>query len=243
MNLDDIKEKYRGAPVWARLTAAAVLGLMPAIWIYMEDSELLATTLQDSQSREVAERAKFEAALGLKSNVPKLEEQLAFTEEQMVKAKKSLPDSYRIEDILERAATLAKESGVRLVTFKPGAEVFNRSPSQYVELPIATEIEGKFGQIAAFLDRVVHLESSIFVRKLDMVRVENVSDAAPSPATTTAYQTAVRSRQQTAVTAKFDLAIYRAMTDAEALGAEGNVPATPPATPPPAPAPAPGGGG
>jgi Tfp pilus assembly protein PilO len=231
MQLDELKDKYKAAPLWARLLAAAVIGMVPAAYFYMEDSETLAAALADAQGKESQAKQQFETAVDRKKNLPKLEEQLAFTEEQLIKAKKSLPDSYRIEDILEKTATIANETHVKLMSFDPGDEQPHDSPSMYVVLPFATQIVGGFAEVAAFFDRVVHLESSIFVKNIELTRATAEPSGAPAArarpganvdpavaASQAAYQSAQAARQNSRVGAKFQLSIYRAMTDGETAG-------------------------
>jgi type IV pilus assembly protein PilO len=223
METEELKERYKVLPLWARLGIAALVGALPALYIYYEEGDVLAADLETVIQDEESARIKFEKAREKKTNVPKLEEQLAFTEEQLVKAKKKLPDSYRIEDVLQRAATIGKEVGVRFVSFDPGDEKRGTGDYRYMEMPIATEIDGTFNQIAAFMDRVVHLESSVFVRNIAMAPVDEAAEGAvPKDATgldenaLPTFEEAQRARRDLRVKGKFDLVIFRGMTEAEA---------------------------
>lgn len=223
MQLDDLKERYKVLPMWARLVACGLIGLAPAAYVYIDESEALQIQLDEGISQQTAARQKFETSRNQKANIRKLEEQLQFTKEQLFKAKKSLPDSYRIEDVLERVATIAKETGVQLVKFKPGGETLNQGAAQYVERAIATEIVGRFSQVAAFFDRVVHLESSIFLKKIQLERQAGATKtAAPTDAVLSEHQRALAARRDVKIGARFDLAVYRSMTDQEA--ANGGLP-------------------
>lgn len=222
MQLEELKERYKMLPLWARLVACGLIGIAPAAYVYLDESEILASQLADSTNQEQAARAKFETARNQKANIRKLEEQLQFTKEQLFKAKKSLPDSYRIEDVLERVATIAKETGVKLMAFDPGEETMSQGAAQYVELAIVTALSGRFSQIAAFFDRVIHLESSIFLKKIDMQR--EAGEVRDTGGNTSEHQKAMAARRDVKVNAKFDLVIYRSMTDQEA--ANGGLPPT-----------------
>lgn len=215
MDIDELKDKYRKAPLGTRLAAMAVLGLLPAVYFYFEDSPILEASLGEAQGRETIERQNFEKALQTKADVPRLEQEKAYVEDEYARAKKSLPDSYKIEDVLERTATLAKETGATLRVFKPGIERTYTTPSRYAELPIATEVEGRFAQVAAFFDRVVHLESTIFVRSLELKRSESAPRAS-QPALEGLLNQAMAARQNVRVQANFNLHVYRGLKDGEA---------------------------
>lgn len=218
MDFEELKERYKLLPLWARFLIAAVLGILPGAYVYYDEGDALQAQLEQETSNEATARDKFESSRQQKANLPKLEEELAFTEEQLLKAKKKLPDSYKIEDVLQKAATIAKEVGVKLVQFDPGDEVPHVEDYKYVELPIKTELQGRFSQIAAFFDRVVHLENSIFVRKIEMTRntLEKATDA--TLAKKTEFQIARENRQNVRLKAVFDLVIFRGMMENETFG-------------------------
>lgn len=242
MDLDELKQKYKQVPMWGRLLGAAALGLLPAAYTYMEESVVIENDLVTAQAAETAQRTEFENSRSMKARMPQLEEELAIIESQLAKARQALPDNYKIEEILERIATIAKETGVKLQRFDPGDEVQIRTPTHYVELPIATEIEGKFSQVAAFFDRVVHLESSIFARKLALTVATAGTDgsgaraarpAAPGAdgTTLTPYQAAVEARQAVRVKTAFQLSVYRAPTPGEEASGATEIKAATPGAP------------
>lgn len=246
MQAEELKERYKMIPVWGRLAAAAVLGLVPAGLVYLDEGDALGVQLEEAGTNLETAKRDFEKASKQKAELPKLEEQKAFTEEQLAKAKKKLPDAFRVEEVLQKAATIAKETGVKFKSFKPGGQRQAAGDFKYMELPIATEIEGKFAQITAFLDRVVHLEMSIFVRNVEVnVAAAGQDDNAELGANPmnneqgkSKYQLALDARSKLKVASKFDLVVFRAMTDADALAPAttdglpadpGAVPAAPPA--------------
>lgn len=220
MDFEEIKERYKMLPLWARFLIAGILGLLPGAYVYYDEGDALQTQLETTTGEEGEARAKFEEARQQKANVPKLEEELEFTEQQLEKAKKKLPDIFHIEDVLQKAATIAKEVGVKLVKFEPQEDILHREDYKFVEKPIKTEIEGRFGQIAAFFDRIVHLETSVFVRKIDVTRVvkEKNDEAEPGPQAQrqkTEFQLAKEARQNLRLRASFDIAMFRGMSKDE----------------------------
>lgn len=228
MQLDDLKEAYKNLPTWKRLALCFVVGVLPAVYIYFTDSESIQLDMDAAVGQQTTVRTQFETSRTQKANIGSLEERLQFTQEQLVKAKKSLPDSYRIEDVLERIATIAKETGVQLKTFTPGQEQQSHGSAQYVERLIGTAIVGRFSQAAAFFDRVVHLESSIFLKRISIKRNDGERNPVAVANEASEHQKALAARRDVKVLATFDLAVYRSLAPGEVVG--GAVPAVDPKT-------------
>ena len=62
MDLEELKERYKMLPMWARLLVAALIGLIPGGWIYYDEGDTLQAQLVTSQSNQEGARAKFEEA-------------------------------------------------------------------------------------------------------------------------------------------------------------------------------------
>jgi Tfp pilus assembly protein PilO len=221
MDTDELKERYKSLPMWARLLIALGVGLLPGAYIYFDEGELLAASLDEANQEKEAAQAKLDHAIAKKKKIPQIEERLAELEEQLAKAKKALPNSFRVEDVLQKTATIAKETGVKLVLFNPEQQKPGRGEYRYMELPIATEIDGKFNQIAAFFDRLVHLEHSLFIRNLDISAVvEEVARDSVSSGSKSEHQLAMEARQRLSAKGKFQIIVYRSMTDPEIAAAD-----------------------
>lgn len=249
MDREELKQKYKILPLWARFALVGVVGLLPGLYKYFDEAEQLEADLVEVQGREVKARDAFELARQRKASLPKLEEQLAYTEDQLTKAKRMLPDQYIIEEILEKTATIAKSTGVTLTRFKPLPEVPHRGEQHsYVELPIETEIEGDFRRTANFFDKIAHLESSIFIRKIDMSLASAQKDASKVKRPTsslsssaqaassvtqeaetplTPYEAAKKARDQVKQKTKFNLIVYRGMGENEVFSGDNDVTGAP----------------
>lgn len=211
--MDELKERYRNLPRWARLLLALVVGILPAGYVYYDEGEDLVLELEEANSAKESAQSKLDRAISKKKQIPEIEERLAELEEQLTKAKKVLPDSFRVEDVLQKTAMIAKETGVKFLLFKPEKEKPGVGDYKYMELPISTEIQGKFNQIAAFFDRLVHLDQTLFLRKIDVAANLDKSDAGDmmlSP-----HQRALDVRQKIEVKTKFQIVVYRSMTERE----------------------------
>lgn len=216
MDTDELRERYKSLPIWARLLIALGVGLLPGVYIYFDEGESLAADLEQANQEKETAQAKLDRAVAKKKKIPQIEERLAELEEQLAKAKKALPESFRVEDVLQKTATIAKETGVKLALFNPEQEKPGKGDYRYMELPIATEIDGKFNQIAAFFDRLVHLEHSLFIRNIDIGAVvgDPGKDAANN-AKKSEHELAVQARQSLSAKGKFQIIVYRSMTEQE----------------------------
>ena len=169
--MEELKQKYKNLHLWARLGLLVILGLLPALYSYLDQGEEFETRLMEAQNQEQTVRLEFEKARQRKASLPKLEEELAFTEDQLARAKKLLPDQVRIEEILEKVALISKETNVSLLRFRPEQTLVHDDVGgyRYVEIPIETEILGTYQKIASFFDQIAHLETAIFVREITIV--------------------------------------------------------------------------
>ena len=223
ISVDELKERYKLLPVWGRLAIAFFIGLLPGIYLYFDEGDALAQKLVESQSAVQTSRSKFEDARKKKSNLPQLEEQMAYTEDQLAKAKLKLPDHIIIEDILQKTAMIAKQTGVQLTVFNPAADIPHSVPYQYIEAPITTEVVGHFSQIASFFDQMIHLDGTIFMRRIELTRQDGDDKARGGGGgggdadKKTAYEKAQDARQNLMVHAKFDIVVFRSLSEQERL--------------------------
>ena len=220
MDFDELKERYRGLPIWARLLIALGIGLVPAGYVYYNEGEALTTELDEARTERDRAQVKLDRSIEKKKKIPEVEERLAELEEQLSKAKKVLPDSFRVEEVLQKAAVIAKETGVALNLFNPEEEKPGAGDYKYMELPISTEIEGRFNQIATFFDRLLHLEQSLFVRAIDIGSILPDGEAANEDLTKSPHRIALETRQKLQAKAKFHIVVYRSMTEREIADAE-----------------------
>ena len=216
MGLDELKDKYRAFPIWARLMMALIIGIAPGACSYFDEVEAIESRLLEEQTREEAARTKFEASRKTKSEIPKLVDKLEFTEDQIKEASKRLPQNYLMESILSMTATNAKQVGLSLTGFKPSCELKAAEPEfKYVERAIDVSASGKFQQLASFFDKMVHSETMLFIR--DIVIEPHSSEAVDdgSANNLTPYQVAELSRRNLTLNATFKVVVYRAMKPTE----------------------------
>jgi Tfp pilus assembly protein PilO len=218
MELDDLRDRYKLLPMAARIGVAFVVGILPILYIFLEEGASLSDQLTELQERESQTRTKFEKARDRKGNLPKLEETLAFTEEQLNKAKKMLPETFRIEDVLQKVARTARDVGVKLESFKPLEEVKKDLGYPTVEIPIQAEIAGRFGDIGNFLDQILRGEIGLFIKSIAITPVSGEpAPLADQSSTQSIFVIAKEARQQAKEKAVLTLVAYRSQTQAELM--------------------------
>lgn len=240
MDFTELREKFKSMPIWARLGLAACGACLMvfAVYSFYFDVSALEEQLNTSKTEEDAARTKFENARSQKSKIPKLEEELKFTEDQLTKAKAQLPDKFDIEETLTRAAMLAKETSVVFRNFDPGDEKMNQGEVRFAEMPIAIEVCGSFLQTTAFFDRLVHLDRSVFVRGINMDATAATGCAGgtgpgllPENAAETPIEQSQRLRRDLRIQTKAQLVLFRS-TDGDPApvpsAAPGNTPGNAP---------------
>ena len=137
-----------------------------------------------------------------------------------MKARKLLPEKIRVEDILQKVATIARDVGVQLISFTPKPEVKQETGYPSVEIPIETQITGRFVDVASFIDRLVRLETTIFVRSvaMNLVQQNDGSGGEPSNAFETIKNSknlAKEARQKAKEKAILIISAYRSQTEGE----------------------------
>jgi Tfp pilus assembly protein PilO len=218
MELEDIKDRYKLLPIAARIGVAFIIGILPIVYIFLDEGSILNDQLVELQGRESQTRAKFEKDRDRKANLPKLEENLAFTEEQLNKAKKLLPEAFHIEEVLQKVATTARDVGVSLDNFKPLEEVKKDIGYPTVEISILAEVTGRFGDIGNFIDSILRSEMSLFVKSMTITLANEDNKPKDSmPSTQVSSLSARDVRQRVKEKAVLTLVAYRSQTESEMI--------------------------
>ena len=186
MQKEEIIANYKRRKPTHRLGAAIGIGLLlPALWGWVNTD---IGEIEARKSQAVSEKDSSEIHLNRliaqKKNAPRLEEQLKFTESELVEARKRLPSEYFIDLMIQRLGLLANKAKVTLKLFSPGEESIVQGPVQYVEMPIKMEVIGGFNEIAQFYDAIVHFDTMIHIRNVELksskASEENKSEKDPS---------------------------------------------------------------
>lgn len=166
MDARELIAKYKSWPRRNRILAAAVAGVIYPAFTWWNDVPPLETQLESVLREENEARGKYEKMKKEQDDLPKLEVEFKFVQDQLAKAKALLPEKIAMEDILQKTATIGRETRITLSEFSPSLEQEVNGDYRYAEIPVAMVVRGGFGNIMAFYDRLVHLAGNIRLRGL-----------------------------------------------------------------------------
>ncbi len=165
---DEAKENYKEMNYKKRAVIMIVVGLLPAAYMYYDEGSTLQKKLEEAQQAKVAEQKKYQVAKNKKENLPLLEEKFNKVTEQLREAQETLPNKIYMEDILHTTASIAKETGIRFKSFKPGSETVVKGVYQYAEVPIALDFTAKYSQVMTFFDNIANMEKITHLRNITL---------------------------------------------------------------------------
>lgn len=171
--MEEYINKYRNFKFYIRLIILLFLSLIPASYTYFNDVPIIEEELGAAQTERDNAKGAFERAKARKANLPKLEEQLAATEKNLQETSKKLPDNFIVDKILQKTASLAQESGIKILLFQPEQAIPSATAFRYAKLPIKLEVLGTYAQTAAFFDKITHLETQIHLSNIKMTAAES----------------------------------------------------------------------
>ncbi len=166
MDARELIARYKAWPRRNRMLAVAVAGMAYPLFMWWSDVPPLESQLESVVREENEARGKYEKMRKEQDDLPKLEVEFKFVQDQLAKAKALLPEKIAMEDILQKTATIARETRVALNEFSPAAELEVNGDYRYAEIPVALVVRGGFSNIMTFYDRIVHLAGNIRLRGL-----------------------------------------------------------------------------
>ena len=176
MDTAELIARYKSWPIRNRLILVGVLGFAYPSYLWFTDLPPLEEQLTAAQNEQNEAKTKLEKVKKEQENLPKVEQEFKFVQDQLAKAKAMLPEKIAMEDILSKTASIARETHVSMREFLPAAEQEVRGDYRYAEVAVALSIRGGFGNIMSFYDRLVHLAANVRLRGLDFMPIGSTSD-------------------------------------------------------------------
>ena len=224
MDFEELKERYRTTNLVVRLLLVSVIVALPMAYYYFDSVESVDNDLEFFTTQLNASRTKFERANKAFQNQGELQEQLIYTEQQLAKAREKLPDTFNVDQFLRKVATISREVGVVLDVFDPAEERCGKSEVNHKELPIKVAINGKYAEIATFVDRIVHLDISVTAENIGITRAvpdaesEAGSGLNPGADGTLSLAQAETKRKRLRLNADMELVLYKSSRGDECGG-------------------------
>lgn len=131
-----------------------------------EEIKRLEANLREQQRRlEVLKQAA--------AQLPKLQEELAQSEEDFAHLLKLLPDQKEVPSLLETLSQLGAQVGLENILFQPQPE---QTHEFYATIPIRLDLLGTYHRMGAFFDGISKLNRILKVENLTMVRQKGGSN-------------------------------------------------------------------
>ena len=150
------------------VVSAVLIGLFYNFVESKKQVELAAKATELSEIRGRVSRGREMAR-----QLPEFKKEIATLEARLASLKPILPDERDVGDLLRRVQTLATQSNLRVLGFKPQAITTNE---MHAEWPIALQLEGNYHNLGLFLDRV-----SKFPRIINIGNMAITAKPDPSP--------------------------------------------------------------
>jgi type IV pilus assembly protein PilO len=157
-----------GAKVLAVLVALAILTVLNyfAIGIPPGQSIVAIDELKTKKEQELKDAA---ANLGMKRQIAndlnRFRRQRELLQQQFQEARAELPDTNRMDDLLQGFQEKAVKAGLEIAKVEPKPVIPPTSGEFYAKIPLNLQVEGNFHEIATFLDSLGRMQ-----------RIVNVSD-------------------------------------------------------------------
>ena len=138
-------------PWYAQIGAFVMVaaGLAGAFYYFVESPKQVGLATQAKELSEI--RGRITRGQAMARQLPEFKKEIGTLEARLESLKPILPDERDVGDLLRRVQTLATQSNLRVLGFKPMGIT---TREMHAEWPIALELEGNYHNLGLFLDRV-----------------------------------------------------------------------------------------
>jgi len=131
------------------------------------------------------------------ANIDNFRKELRSMQAQFQESLKLLPNSSEIPELLSNISSLAQESGLEILLFKPAPEL---AKGFYAEIPVAMQVRGNYHDIGYFFDKVSGLD-----------RIVNIMDISMQPARQKSQGMSIETRLES----KFSIVTFKFMDESK----------------------------
>jgi type IV pilus assembly protein PilO len=157
--------KFLKLPEYQKLIALGVLILGLSVGYYYG---IHAGKVRELEVRN-QELAKLDSQhaeqLRVLANIDNFRQELRLMQSQFEDSLKQLPNSSEIPALLTNISTLAQESGLQIILFKPAPEL---AKGFYAEIPVIMEVNGAYHDIGYFFDKVSNLDRIVNINDISL---------------------------------------------------------------------------
>jgi type IV pilus assembly protein PilO len=150
------------------LFVAISVGGVGAFYYYYEAGARAEMAKQETQLKSL--RAELDKARATAKNLPEFKAEVANLERRLDTLRAVLPEEKDAADLLRRLQTVAVQSNLVIIGFKPAPVV---TKQVHAEWPITLELEGNYHNLAAFFDRLGKFTRIVNVSALEVKNKDN----------------------------------------------------------------------
>lgn len=172
-------EPYRSLSPLIRIVILVFIGIILFFLMYNSELSLLQEELNQAVFTKEQAEQRFLKIREIKENLPELERLYERKEKELEIASKKLPDNFIMDNIIQKTALIAQETGIVIKQFDPGRAVPSETAFRYAKMPIKIEVHGRFNQIAQFFDQIVHLDLLMHVKNIQIGLSKQLADDVP----------------------------------------------------------------
>ncbi|RME33429.1 MAG: pilus assembly protein PilO [Deltaproteobacteria bacterium] len=158
-------EKIIKLPAYQRiLLLLLLLGVIAGafVWfVFLPQQDELKRLQNESRRLEV----RLQQDQRIANNLPKFQAEYERLKKRLEDALTELPNKQEIPSLLTSIAAVAKDNGLDVVRFQPGAEV---NKGFYAEVPVSLRLSGTYHQVALFSYAVSKLPRIVNLVNLDL---------------------------------------------------------------------------
>jgi type IV pilus assembly protein PilO len=152
-------------PWYAQIGAFAILACVGIGAFYYYYEQPTRTDMSSRQSQLQALKADITKGYETAKRLPAFQAQVADLEGRLESLKSVLPAEKDAADLLRRLQTVATQSNLTIMSFKPAATV---TKQLHAEWPITLQLEGTYHNLASFFDRVGKFTRIVNISGLDV---------------------------------------------------------------------------
>ena len=158
-------EKLLKLPLYQRIGILAVLviGISSLFYFFLYAPAI--EELDQLERRRISLQAKLNEDRKMAANLKTYQMQFERMQQRLDEALTELPNQKEIPTLLTTVAALAKDNGLVVLKFKPGAE---QPQGFYAAVPVELSLVGNYHQVASFFSDVGNLSRIVNVGNLKM---------------------------------------------------------------------------
>lgn len=163
--MDPRLEKVLKLPLYQRVLILVSLMLVIAgLFVYLMYLPLR-EELANLKQKDASLHSKIQEDQRIADNLPQFKAEFEKMEALLNDALTELPNEKEIPNLLTSITALAKENGLNVTLFKPGAEM---SMGFYAEVPVELKMVGSYHEVALFSDAVAKLPRIVNINNLTL---------------------------------------------------------------------------